>query len=121
MRGRIENITDANWSDFRDSAAAVLVLAQHGCPHCQQWSAELERFLDEDEVWGHVRFGKILLDGDDVSGFKEDNDDWLAMVPGVPFNVLYRDGQPLTSMPGAGIDRLTRRLDRRFADTSRET
>ncbi len=114
--GRLEPITDANWDEFRRSPAAVLVLGQRACGHCTAWTAELTEFLEGDREWTHVRFGKLLLDGPDVGGFIRENEDWLRQIPGIPFNALYRDGQPVTTLPGGGIPRLISRLQARMAD-----
>ncbi len=119
-RERIETLSDDTWPDFRDAPFAVLVLAQTGCPHCDAWSRELEEFLAGDEEFSNVRFGKLLLDRDDIDAFKKENADWLEIVPGVPFNALFRDGQPVTSMAGAGVERLVTRLRKRLGASSRD-
>jgi len=118
MSSRLQTIDDRTWADFRDAPAAVLVLAREDCPHCRAWSDELADFLEQDTEWTHVRFGKVFLDGDDIDVFQQENGDWLDIVPGVPFNAIFRDGQPLTSMAGGGVKRLVRRLQRRLSDTN---
>jgi hypothetical protein len=62
--------------------------------------------------WHHCRFGMITLDGEAVTRFKEANDAWLKIIDGMPFNVIYVDGEPTTSLYGGGVKRLISRLKR---------
>ena len=71
---------------------------------------ELTAFLKPDQTWNRVRFGKINLDGADTEAFRNANEEWLGMVEGVPFNILYVDGTPRTSFAGSGVARLENRL-----------
>jgi hypothetical protein len=107
---RLETVNDQNWEEFTRSPVAVLVLARSDCPTCGKWTEELTAFLEPDETWERVRFGKINLDGADTEAFRNANEDWLGMVEGVPFNILYLDGTPMTSFAGSGVARLENRL-----------
>jgi thioredoxin-like negative regulator of GroEL len=116
----IEHIDDSNWEEFFDSSLAVLVLSRSSCPHCKKWIEQLIAFLEEDEAWGHVRFGKIDLEGPEVSRFKESNE-WLDHVEYLPFTIIINAGTPVSSFPGAGISRMVKRLERmKGADTNSE-
>ena len=110
-RKRLEDISDSNWRDFVASEQSVLLLTASDCPHCRKWAEELTDFLEEDSDWDHVRFGKIIIDGDGVEDFKNSNE-WLEMIDGVPFTVFYRSGEPQTSFHGSGVKRMVRRLTR---------
>ena len=79
---RLEDISDSNWRDFVGSELSVLLLTVAECPHCRKWAEELTEFLEDDSDWDHVRFGKIVLDGDGVGDFKNSNE-WLEMIEGV--------------------------------------
>lgn len=98
-----------NWKAFLDAPGAVLVLGKSDCEACRQWAAELEAFLAEDERFGEVRFGKLLLDQRGLVEFKRANP-WIATVDSLPFNVLYVDGKRVKSWAGGGVGRLVNRL-----------
>src|SRR4030095_2502133 len=59
---RLEKIDGGAWRDFLAAPVAVLLLGKTTCPACQAYAQELESFLAQDSQWGHVRFGKMLLD-----------------------------------------------------------
>lgn len=109
----LEVVSDANWREFTAAPAAVLMIAESGCPACAAWTRELREHLAR-AAWAGVRFGKIELDLQAAEGFRRANAEWLALVEGIPFNVLYANGEPRTSFAGAGIERLESRL-RRYA------
>lgn len=108
---RLETLDKDNWEAFLASPAAVLLVGKSDCSNCQRWSEELTAFLDEDEEWRDVRFGKVLLDKPGLTGFKRASP-WLAEVETLPFNVIYVGGERSSSFLGSGIDRLTSRLKR---------
>lgn len=108
----LELVCDANWREFCAAPVAVLMLAERGCPACRAWTDELRGHLERGPAWPHVRFGKIELDGPEAEGFRTANADWLALVEGIPFNVLYVDGEPRDSFAGSGVRRLATRLQR---------
>jgi len=114
---RIEVVSDANWREFCSAPVAVLMLAESGCPACRAWTEELRGHLEPGPVWPQVRFGKIELDLAEAEGFKAANADWLALVEGIPFSVLYVDGEPRASFAGGGVRRLDTRL-RQYASSS---
>jgi hypothetical protein len=114
---RLEAVSDENWREFSAAPVAALVLAESGCPACAAWTRELRAHLERSPGWQGVRFGKIELDLPTAEGFRTANAEWLALVEGVPFNVLYVNGEPRTSFAGAGIERLESRL-RRYAPGS---
>lgn len=107
---RIEVVSDATWSEFTNAHVALLILAESGCPACAAWSGELSHHLGTTGEWAGVRFGKIDLDLPTSDAFRTTNAEWLKLVEGVPFNVLYVDGVPRASFAGAGIQRLRGRL-----------
>jgi len=109
---RLEVLSDASWREFCSAPVAVLMLAERGCPACRAWTEELRGHLALDSEWLHVRFGKIELDRAEAEGFRAANADWLALVEGIPFNVLYVGGQPRASFAGGGVRRLEGRLRR---------
>ena len=111
-RERLEVVTDANWRDLCAAPVAVLVLSESGCPICSSWSRSLREHLDGTREWDGVRFGKIELDLPSAERFRAENAEWLELVDGVPFNVIYVKREPRASFAGAGMERLAERLRR---------
>ncbi len=108
---RLESLSDQNYREFLGTGVRVLLLTLPGCPHCRAWTNELSEFLEFNDKWKDIRFGELDLEGNDVDDFKQNND-WLEFIEGVPFNIIYVDGQPTNSFAGSGIERLVRRLQR---------
>ena len=88
--GYLETLSDENYQEFLESGVRVLVLTQGDCPHCRSWTGELAEFLEQDQDWNYVRFGKIDLEDEGAKEFKKASD-WLEFIPGVPFNVIFVD------------------------------
>ena len=109
MSRALENVDGTNWEEFVGTPKAVLVLGKTDCDHCATWSDELHSFLDGDDEFGDVRFGKMMLDQRGLIEFKKANP-WLTEVDVLPFNVLYSSGEKLKTFAGGGIDRLVNRL-----------
>ena len=107
---RLEMIGSDNWEEFLKAPLAVLMLSKTDCAACNQWTEELTTFLDGDEEFKDVRFGKMLLDQRGLAGFKKISP-WLAGVDVLPFNVIYKDGEKAKEFPGSGMDRLKNRLN----------
>ncbi len=106
---RLEILDRATWRDFLAAPRAVLMLGKSDCPACAQWTAELSDFLENDQEFRDVRFGKVLLDQGGLADFKRENP-WLADVDSLPYNVLYTAGERRKEFAGSGIERLTNRL-----------
>jgi len=111
MSDRLEKLDGKNWEEFLAAPAAVLMLGKSDCAACAEWTAELEAFLEADERWKHVRFGKLLLDTPGLISFKRANP-WIAELDVLPTNVLYVNGQEAKRFAGAGVERLVTRLER---------
>jgi hypothetical protein len=112
----LETLDATNWKDFLEAPRAVLLLGKSDCPACATWTAELESFLASDDRWGHVRFGKLLLDQRGLVEFKRANP-WIAELDVLPHNVLLRGGERVAEFSGSGADRLTTRLERVFGQS----
>jgi len=106
----LRRLDDTSLCEVLSAPVAVLLLSLEGCPHCLAWSEELEQQLAAGR-WPGVRFGKAVLDAPGLERFKAENP-WLEELEGVPFNVLYREGEPQDGFAGAGLERLERRLER---------
>ena len=111
MSDRLEKLDGKSWEAFVASPVAVLMLGKSDCAACSAWTAELESFLEADERWRHVRFGKLLLDTPGLVSFKRANP-WIAELHDLPTNVLYVNGTEAKRFAGSGIDRLVTRLER---------
>ena len=111
MPNRLELLDTNTWQPFLASPAAVLMLGKSDCAACAAWTEELERFLATDERFGHVRFGKLLLDKPGLVAFKRANP-WIAELDVRPANVLSAGGHEVKRFAGAGIDRLVTRLEK---------
>ena len=109
--GCVEILSDEDYREFLKTGVRVLLLTQTECPHCRAWTEELSEFLESDQEWKEVRFGKIDLEGSNVEDFKKTTE-WLEFIEGVPFNVIYVDGAPTNSFAGSGVKRLVNRLKR---------
>ena len=107
---RLEMIGSDNWEEFLKSPMAVLMLSKTDCAACSQWTEELTAYLESDEDFKDVRFGKMLLDQRGLAGFKKMSP-WLAEVDVLPFNVIYKDGDKAKEFAGSGLDRLKNRLN----------
>ena len=105
----LEIVHATNLEDFINAPLAVLVLAKTTCEACKAWSEELNRFLETDQEYQQVRFGKMFLDQGGLADFKRKNP-WLKDVDVLPYHMIYRKGEPIKSIPGAGIERLFNRL-----------
>ncbi|HAA56376.1 MAG TPA: hypothetical protein DCE42_16545 [Myxococcales bacterium] len=111
---QLEMLDRKNLDDFLAAPRVVLMLGKKDCAACNAWTEELNTFLAEDETWSHVRFGKLLIDQPGLIKFKRDNP-WLAEVTDLPYNVIYKDGEIQKKFAGAGLERLTRRMEKTIA------
>ncbi|MEO1234801.1 MAG: hypothetical protein AAFZ18_38500, partial [Myxococcota bacterium] len=103
---RLETLDGNTWEDFIKADVAVLLLGKTDCAACNEWTAELQSFLETDETYGEVRFGKITLDRPGLVSFKKANP-WLAEVDVLPYTVIYRNGEKTKTFAGGGVERLT--------------
>lgn len=107
---RLEAIGPDNWEEFLKAPLAVLMLSKSDCAACSAWTEELQTFLQTDEDFKDVRFGKMLLDQRGLTGFKRASP-WLADLDVLPFNVIYKDGDKAKEFAGSGMTRLVNRLN----------
>jgi hypothetical protein len=105
----LEQIDGRNWEEFLSAPVAVLMLGKSDCPACGAWTDELSAFLAADGEFGHVRFGKMLLDKGGLVGFKRAHP-WIAELDVLPFNQVFLAGERSKSFAGGGIERLLGRL-----------
>ena len=108
----LEIIGPKDWQDFLASPVAVLMLGKTDCAACETWTETLSDFLDVDEEFECVRFGKILLDKPGFGRFKLSNE-WINEVHVLPFNCIYVNGEQVKNWAGGGLPRMQTRL-RRF-------
>ena len=106
---RLESVDNQNWRAFVAAPRSVLMLGKSDCEACAAWTQELENFLETDEEWKDVRFGKILLDKPGLIDFKRANP-WIAELDVLPFNQIYKGGERGKSFAGGGVERLVNRL-----------
>jgi hypothetical protein len=111
-------LSDHNWRQLASAPVAVICLGVSTCSACQAWDEELEELLADRGGWSQVVFGKALLDGGGLEDFKTSNE-WLDLVPGLPFTAIFVEGRPATSFVGGGVHRLERRVERILAEQSR--
>ena len=110
---RFELLDRESWAEFLQAPSVVLMLAKSDCDACKAWSQELQAFLAEDEVWTHIRFGKLELDQPGLGEFKRLKP-WLADADDLPYNILYANGERLKDFLGTGTERLVNRMRRLF-------
>lgn len=108
---RLETLDGKTWEEFTKAPLAVLMLGKSDCAACKEWSEELTVFLEQDETFPTVRFGKILLDTPGLVSFKRANP-WLAEVDALPTTIIFKNGERAKTFAGGGIERLTNRLSR---------
>jgi hypothetical protein len=106
----LKTIDDGNWCEFLDAPVAVLFLSVSTCPACAAWEEELQTWIVGQRRWLGARFGKVILDSPAVAGFKRDSE-WLDEVPGLPFTVVFVNGEPRASLAGGDVSRLERRFE----------
>lgn len=99
------------WEATLNAPVAVVMLGKTDCAACNEWTAELKDFLETDEEFSSVAFGKILLDKGGLGKFKKASP-WLSEVHDLPTNVLYVNGEPVKRWIGGGVDRMANRLRR---------
>src|SRR5690554_2846244 len=100
------------WREFIESPrVAHLVIGKNDCVSCNAWDEELREFLAGEHGFENVRFGKIDLKTRGLIEFKRENQ-WIAELDTLPFNVIYKDGKRERDFAGLGVDRLTNRLKR---------
>lgn len=114
---RLEVIGRETWREFLAAPAAVLMLGKSNCEACGKWTEELTAFLDSDEAWKHVRFGKLELDKGGMAEFKKENT-WIADLDDLPYNIIYVDGDRKKEFLGSGVDRLVNRMQRVLGDAA---
>jgi hypothetical protein len=99
------------WEETLNAPVAMVMLGKTDCAACNEWTTELKGFLESDEEFASVAFGKILLDKGGLGKFKKASP-WLSEVHDLPTNVLYVNGEPVKRWVGGGIDRMSNRLRR---------
>ena len=107
---RLEEVTPSNWREFLEAPAAVMLLGKEDCENCKTWSAELVDFLETDETFTEVRFGKLMINEMGFSEFKREHGEWLAHVSVLPYNLIIKDGVIQKRYAGGGLQRLLTRL-----------
>ena len=111
----LEVLSGADLPAFLSSDVAVLVLSKSDCGACAAWAEELKAHLASlpaDDQFSDVRYGKLVLDTRGLTDFKRANQEWLAKLDVLPFNVIYQRGERAKSWAGGGVERLTNRLSR---------
>ena len=108
---RLEAIDGTTWEAFLAAPWSVLMLGKSDCDHCNEYTQELHEFLATDQVYGDIRFGKILLDRGGLVSFKRANA-WIAEIDVLPYTLIYRAGEKVAEFAGGGIGRLESRLAR---------
>ena len=103
-----------NWREFLAAPSAVLMLGKSNCDACAEWTEQLRGFLETDQQWQHVAFGKLELVRPGLGSFKKANT-WLSEVDDLPFTILYLGGDRKKDFVGSGIERLVNRMNRVFA------
>lgn len=111
LMSRLEALDGKTWEEFTGAPIAVLMLGKSDCAACSTWTEELTQFLETDEQYRSVRFGKILLDTPGLVSFKRANP-WLAEIDVLPYTQIYVNGAREKGFAGSGIERLTNRLAR---------
>ena len=99
------------WEATINAPVAMVMLGKTDCVACNEWTTELQAFLESDAEFTSVAFGKILLDKGGLGKFKKASP-WLSEVHDLPTNVLYVNGEPVKRWVGNGVDRMSNRLRR---------
>lgn len=108
---KLEMIDATNWQEFVNAPLAMLMLGKSDCAACNEWTAELNEYLEGTEEHGDVRFGKMLLDQRGLIEFKKANP-WLKDVDALPYNVIFQRGEAKKNFAGKGVDRMKNRIAR---------
>jgi len=102
----VEAWADSGWAVLERAEPTLLVLGRPTCDDCRAWHDELATYTST--VAG---FRAIELDLRSTEGaaFKAAQP-WTEHIDWVPFNVLYRAGQPVEEWTGGGLKRLDEAL-----------
>ena len=105
----LEILEPTNWEDFLLAPVSMLMLGKNGCGACEQWTETLNDFLDLDQEFNGIRFGKISLDKPGFGRFKLSNE-WIKEVDILPFNCIFINGERVEKWAGGGLPRMQTRL-----------
>ena len=108
----LEQLGRDEWAGLIEAPLAVLILGKTTCAACKTWAAELTEFLENDEEFGDVRFGKLDIDTPGLISFKRANP-WISGLSDLPHTSIWVNGEKKKEFFGGGADRLANRL-RRF-------
>ncbi len=117
----VETIGRDNWEALAAEPVAFLMLGKGDCEKCATWTDALNVYLGGDEAaeFAGVRFGKMLIETPGLGAFKKANP-WLAKVEGLPYNLIYVNGEIKKEWSGDGLERLQNRLRRFVTSDSAE-
>lgn len=107
----LEILDRENWEEFLSAPIAVLMLGKTGCAACENWTQELNEWIESGDNPEGVRIGKLLLDTPGLGRFKMAQD-WVSQVDVLPFNAIYVNGERVKEWAGGNLTRLVNRLNR---------
>ncbi len=108
----LEKLGRDDWAGLLEAPLSVLIVGKTTCEACKIWAAELTAFLESDEEFANVRFGKIDIDTPGLVSFKRANP-WVAELTDLPHTSVWVGGEKKKEFYGGGVDRTANRL-RRF-------
>ncbi len=109
----LEKLGRDDWTGLLEASLSVLILGKTTCEACKAWAGELTTFLESDEEFASVRFGKLDVDTPGLIAFKRANP-WVSSLSDLPHTSIWVGGERKKEFYGGGVERLANRL-RRFA------
>ncbi|PKN57285.1 MAG: hypothetical protein CVU56_11620 [Deltaproteobacteria bacterium HGW-Deltaproteobacteria-14] len=86
------------------------MLGKTDCAACDARTQELTELLAAGGArFAGVRFGKILLDQRGLASFKRAYGPLLASATDLPYNIIFKGGEPQKAWFGGGAQRLENR------------
>lgn len=108
----LEKLGRDDWAGLTEAPLGVLILGKTDCEACKKWAAALSEFLETDDEFGAVRFGRLDIDTPGLVSFKRANP-WISGLRDLPHTSIWVAGEKKKEFFGGGADRLSNRL-RRF-------
>jgi len=82
----IEQITDANYNNFRDYSRAVLLVSVSWCQPCKSYEPIINTLSNQ---MPYIKFGKMTIDKDRTSQLKKEYSDINSWI--FPTTLLFRE------------------------------
>lgn len=94
----IEQITDANYLDFKNHSRAALIVGTSWCKHCEQYTSIINT---SSKQMPYIRFGKTIIDKDRSSQLKREYPDMNSWT--FPTTLLFKEKREVSRIKGMSL------------------